>query len=45
MVILSVPGIANVTNITVNNKITDLILTENSTTQQLPILGNVSITE
>ena len=45
MVILSVPGIANVTNITVNNKNTDLILTENSTTQQLPILGNVSITE
>ena len=45
MAILSVGGIANVTNVTINGNAEDLILLENATTQQLPILGTVSITE
>lgn len=45
MVILSVPGIANVTDITINDNAQDLTLTQNATTQQLPVLGTVSITE
>lgn len=45
MVILSVPGIANVTDITINDNAQDLTLIQNATTQQLPVLGEVSITE
>ena len=45
MVILSVPGIANVTDITINDNAQDLTLTQNATTQRLPVLGEVSITE
>lgn len=45
MAILSVGGVANVTNVTINNSGEDLILLENATTQQLPVLGTVSITE
>lgn len=45
MVILSVTGIANVTNITINDSPEDLTLIQNATTQQLPVLGDVSITE
>lgn len=39
--ILGVIGIANVSEIKINNKLEDLVLLENSTTQQLPILGEV----
>jgi uncharacterized phage protein gp47/JayE len=41
--ILSVPGIANVTNTTINGSAADIILQENATTQQLPVLGGVTI--
>ena len=39
--ILNVIGIANVSEIKINNKVEDLILLENATTQQLPALGEV----
>jgi uncharacterized phage protein gp47/JayE len=39
--ILSVKGVANVTNTTINGSTNDLILNENATTQQLPKLGTV----
>lgn len=39
--ILSIEGIANVTNTTINGSTTDLVLTENATTQQLPKMGEV----
>lgn len=45
MVILSVAGVANVTDITINENAQDLTLIQNATTQQLPVLGTVSITE
>ena len=45
MVILSVAGVANVTDITINGNAQDLTLIQNATTQQLPVLGEVSITE
>lgn len=45
MVILSIQGVANVTNVTINDLTQDLTLIQNATTQQLPILGTVSITE
>lgn len=45
MVILSVSGVANVTDITINENAQDLTLIQNATTQQLPVLGEVSITE
>lgn len=41
--ILSVEGVANVTDTTINDSANDLILTENSTTQQLPKLGEVTL--
>lgn len=41
--ILSVPGIANVTNTTINNQAADLVLTQTGQTQQIPILGEVTI--
>lgn len=43
--ILSVEGVANVTNLTVNSGTTDLVLTETSSTQQIPVLGTVVIHE
>jgi uncharacterized phage protein gp47/JayE len=43
--ILSVEGVANVTNLTVNGGTTDLVLTETSSTQQIPILDEVIIHE
>ena len=43
--ILSVEGVANVTNLTVNSGTTDLVLTETSSTQQIPVLGAVVIHE
>jgi hypothetical protein len=42
---LSVEGVANVTNLTVNSGTTDLVLTETSSTQQIPVLGTVVIHE
>ena len=43
--ILSVEGIANVTNTTINGVQSDLILTQNASLQQLPVLGDVVINE
>ena len=43
--ILSVPGVANVTDVKINGSALDVILTENATTQQLPVLGTVIINE
>lgn len=43
--ILNVPGIANVTNTKINSLTEDLTLLENATTQQLPILGAVTLNE
>lgn len=41
--ILSVEGVANVTNTKINEATADLTLTENSTTQQLPKMGEVTL--
>ena len=43
--ILSVEGVANVTDLTVNGGTTDIVLTETSSTQQIPVLGTVIINE
>ena len=43
--IVDVTGIANATNVTINGNASDLILTENSTTQQVPVLGTVTLSE
>lgn len=43
--ILSVPGVTNVTNLTLNGYALDLELTETATTQETPILGTVTLTE
>jgi len=43
--ILSVTGIANVTNVKLNEDTQDIILTQNSSLQELPILGEVIINE
>ena len=43
--ILSVPGVTNVTGVTVNSSSSDLTLTESSAVQQVPVLGDVIITE
>ena len=43
--ILSVPGIANVTNTKINSLTEDLTLLENATIQQLPILGALTLNE
>lgn len=42
---LSVEGILNVSNVTINNASTDLVLTETSTTQQFPKIGEVILNE
>ena len=39
--ILSVEGVANATNVTINGSANDLILTENGTVQQLPVFKEV----
>ena len=39
--ILSVPGVANVTNVKVNESSEDIVLSENSTTQEIPTLQEV----
>lgn len=41
--ILSVTGVANVTNLTLNSASSDIELTENGTTQQIPIVGTVTL--
>jgi uncharacterized phage protein gp47/JayE len=41
--ILSVEGVANVTNLTVNSGTSDIVLTETSALQQIPELGTVII--
>lgn len=41
--ILAVPGIANVTSVTLNGKSTDIELLENGSVQQIPILGEVKL--
>lgn len=43
--ILSIPGVGNVTNITINGEATDLSLTQSAAMQELPILGEVSLDE
>lgn len=43
--ILSVTGVANVTNVKLNDDTQDIILTQNSSLQELPILGEVIINE
>lgn len=42
---VSVTGVENVTNLQLNGGTSDLILTENATTQQLPQLGTVTLSE
>ena len=42
-VILSVPGVVNVTGLTINGSQTDLQLSENGQLQQIPVLGEVVI--
>ena len=41
--IITVPGVANVTDVLLNDKAADIYLTETATTQQLPKLGEVII--
>lgn len=43
--ILGVAGIANVTGTTINGLASDLILTQDATTQELPVLGTVVVSE
>ena len=42
---ISVTGIINATNVQLNGAASDLILTETGTTQQIPILGTVTLSE
>ena len=42
--IVGVTGVVNATNVTLNGGTADLELTENGTTQQVPILGTVTLT-
>lgn len=41
----NVPEVVNVTNLTINGSSSDLTLTENSTLQQVPVLGEVVLNE
>lgn len=43
--ILSAEGVVNVTNVTVNSGTSDISLTETGATQQVPVLGTVSLSE
>lgn len=45
MAIISVTGVANATDITINGVSNDLVFVEDATNQQIPTLGNVVITE
>lgn len=44
-VILNTTGVENILSCTLNNASVDIVLTENSTTQQIPVLGTVIINE
>ena len=41
--IISTPGVVNVTGVTLNGSAADISLTENGTTQQVPVLGTVTL--
>lgn len=41
--IVSVPGVLNAANTTINSKSSDLILTESGTVQQVPMMGTVTL--
>lgn len=43
--VLGVAGIANITGTTINGLASDLILTQDATTQELPVLGTVIVNE
>ena len=43
--IVGVTGVVNATNVQLNGAAADLILTETGTTQQVPILGKVTLSE
>ena len=43
--ILGVSGVTNVTSVTLNGSAADVALTETSTTQEVPVLGTVTLTE
>ena len=43
--ILSVTGVTNVTTVKINNSASDLALTETYSSQQVPVLGTVTLTE
>ena len=43
--IVGVTGVVNATNVQPNGSAADLILTETGTTQQVPILGTVKLSE
>jgi hypothetical protein len=43
--VLEVAGIANITGTTINGLASDLILTQDAATQELPVLGTVIVNE
>lgn len=43
--IVGVTGVVNATNVQLNGGTSDLTLTENGTTQQVPVIGTVTLTE
>ena len=43
--IVGVTGVVNATNVQLNGGTADLTLTENGTTQQVPVIGTVTLTE
>lgn len=43
--IVGVPGVANASNIRINNAPSDLTLTEDGMTQQVPVMGTVTLTQ
>lgn len=43
--LLSISGVTNVTSVKINNSASDLVLTETATTQQVPVLGTITLTE
>lgn len=43
--ILTVSGVTNVSSVTINGSAADLVLTESASTQQVPVLGTVTLTE
>lgn len=43
--IVSVTGVVNATDVEINSAAEDLILTQTGTTQQVPIMGTVTLSE